>query len=267
MAKSSALPQLTAPDYRVATTGKELMGMLRADLKEVVKQSQQWVQLKAPEETENEIKKGNTPEFTTVVDGSKSKPVEQAQRKVVVYFVSAVLTRELSRAKDVLLRNIKRLTTVYTGRLTQGWTWYLQTGGQWGRVQRLGESLPSNARIHAGESLILAPTADYAWFANSSAMRENVSKQLLKRHRENKKFLETGKRRRGKPISATPKGMGFMGQTAKQLRSELSHVGFKVTANFTTSAPPGPASGWRSTRRGIPILIFYVDQSFITNKR
>jgi hypothetical protein len=260
MAKSASLPKLTAPPFRETTSAKTWTSYLKGDLKEVIAQAAVWVQTKTVEVIKEQHDLGNSKQFIAVVDGSKSKPINQAQRKVVVYFVSAVLTRYLSGAKEMLQKNILRSTMRRTGLLADGWTWYLQVGGKGGSLTSVGGSLPTNIRIRAGDALILAPTAKYAWFGNAAAVRGSIQRKLRRRDAEERKFQMTGKRRSGKPIGNNPGGEGFMAKTAKQLRPQLKRVGFRVTAGFTKNAPPGPSSGWPSTRRGIPILIFYASR-------
>lgn len=232
----------------------------------MIQQAPVWVQTKSPEEISNQHALGNSKQFTAVVDGSQSKAISQAQRKVVVYFVSAVLTRALAGAKDRLKKNILSSTTRRTGLLADGWTWFLQSGGQGGNLTPVGDSLPTNLRIRGGDALILAPGAGYAWFGNSAAVRGHKQKKLRRREKEEAKFALTGKRRRGRPISANPKGVGFMGKTATQLRAELKKVGFNVAASFAKVSPPGPSGGWNSTTRGVPILVFWASRGVKANR-
>ena len=260
MANSNALPKLTAPPFRETTNRKTWTEYLRGDIKQVADQAAAWVQAKTIEEIKRQHELGNSKQFTAVVDGSTTKAIERAERRVVVYFVSAILTRTLGRAKEVLQHNILRFTRNHPD-LVEGWTWFLRTGGKAGTIKAIGQTLPTNIRLNAGDALILAPTTKYAWFVNSAAVRHDVSKKIDRRAREDARFKATGKRRGGRALSATPGGKGFMAATSAQLRADLKRVGFTVWASTTFRAPPGPSAGWRSTKRGVPILIFRAGRS------
>jgi hypothetical protein len=249
MQNSASLPHLTAPAFRETTNGKEWVQMIRGDLKQVQAQLPLWVRSKTVEVIKQQHKLGNSEHYTAVVDGNKSKPIAQAERKVVVYFVTAVLTRSLGRAKDVLRKAILRVTERRTGALSEGWTWFILQGGKRGTLRRLGDTLPTDLTVKSTDVLILAPRAGYAWFANYRA--RHSAEFILKARRPRK---NSGTHADGRPAGQA-RAIGFMAYAAKQLRPELKAINFRVQASWTVSMPPGPAMGWRS-RRGVPILVF-----------
>lgn len=238
-------PILTAPALRVTRNREEFRAYLRGDLDQVRAAASQWVRQTSERELKHQIELGNSKQYLAVVDGSRVKPISQALQRVQIFFVTTILARNLGRAKNVLAAAIRRATHTHTGLLADGWEWYQQTGGKAGPVRRLGATLPPDLALHAGDGLILAPAARYAWFGNYyTARHQTFVPSEVKRKRAGKVV------RRRKPA----RGFGFMAYAARQLRPELSKAGVSVWANTSTAlAPPGTRS-----RFGVPILVFVV---------
>jgi hypothetical protein len=213
-------------------------------LQQVIAAAHAWVPQKTALEIRNQIALGNSKQFTSIVDGSRAKPIAEAKVKTQTFFVTTILAKQLERAKPVLVAAIRRATTEHSGLLAGGWSWFLQSGGKSGPVSRLGETLPGDLTLRAGDALILAPSARYAWFANyHAARRETFVPAEVRRAR-------AGKGNRRKP----PRGFGFMAYAARQLRAPLKNIGVSVwPVNSTTLAPSGTVS-----RFGVPILVFVV---------
>jgi hypothetical protein len=250
MPNSQDLPKVIAPAYRETKSGKTWTETLRGDLKQVAQQAPLWVRAKTIEGIRGQHAAGNSKQFTAIVDGSKTKPIQQAMWKVHVYFVSAVLTRTLGRAKDVLRKAIERGTKRHTGVLSDRWSWYLQQGGKKGTLTYLGESLPGDLSIRATDRLILAPRAEYAWFANYYALH---SRAIVKKYRKPRKDKSGQKFADGRDAGMA-KSMGFMQLAARQLRPELKRINFTVFCSWTKESPPAPNKF--HSEKGIPILVF-----------
>lgn len=248
MSRSDRLPIIQAPAFRETKDRKTWTGYLRSDLEQVKANALEWQRTKPVEEIANQVALGNSKEYTTVVDGSRTKPISQSTRRVDVYFISAVLTRTLGRAKDILARAILRTSKRHTGLLSQGWVWYRQTGGKGGTLDLIGETLPTDLRIKRGTSLILAPQANYAWFANYYAKRDHGFKT---KRRKRVAMMANGRQ------APAPNSVGFMAYAAKRLRPDLKKIGFSVFVIFTAEVPPSP-HGIRNRRNGYrgPVLIF-----------
>jgi hypothetical protein len=245
MPSPEVLPIITSPTLRVTGSAETWIGFLKADLKQVQEQVPLWVRYTAIEKINEQLALGNSKQYTAVVDGSRTKAIMQAERRVVVYFVTTVLTRALNKAKPVLRRAIMRVSKRQTGLLADGWVWYLQRGGKHGPISFLGDSLPSSLELRPGEAVMLVPRAAYAWFVNYYASRKQSFVAS-----ERKVRVKPSKRRRKRP----PRGYGFMAYAARQLRSELKQIGFSVWPSFTPDTPPAP--GGVKARFGVPILVF-----------
>lgn len=247
MTNSNALPQITAPSLRVTTSAETMLSYLKGDLKQVEKQAALWVQLTAKEQIANQLALGNSKEYVAIVDGSKSKPISEAQRRVVVYFVTAVLARSLFRAKDVLRRAILRVSQRRTGLLSEGWVWMLQRG-KGAPFQLLGATLPSTLVLLPGDAVILVPRAAYAWFVNYYAARKESFVPS-----ERKKGAKVSKKRKGKK----PRGFGFMAYAARQLRPSLKAIGISV---WPTVVEDGSLPLPQGFGPGVPVLSFVVSR-------
>lgn len=246
MLASRHLPKLSAPSYRETKSAQTFTQMYLGDLREVQKQAALWVRSKTKEELKKQWDLGNSRQVTVVVDGSKTKEIDQAERRTVVYFITAVLTRALLGAKSILVAAIARGTHRRTG-LLQRWHWYFQPNGMRGRVRPLGENLPSSFTMTPGDSLLLVPLAPYALFANSYVVD---NQRLMPKIRKSKK----GGRGPGKLRHSTTKGPGFIAYTTKKVRSDLKHVGFYVYGANAIAQPPAPQG--TKHKYGVPIIVF-----------
>jgi len=229
----------------VATTGEQWVSYIKGDLKQVQAAAQQWVRDTAAREIQNQINLGNSKEYVAIVDGSRTKPVSQAEQRVVVFFVSAILARNLSKAKNVLRRAILRVSKRRTGLLSEGWVWAIQRGRR-GSVTLLGSELPAKLELRPGDALILGPRANYAWYVNYFASRKQAF--VPAEVRRARKGLKS---RRKRP----PRGFGYLAYAARQLRSELRQIGVSVWPSFSTVWPP---AGRMITKYGAPMLVFRV---------
>lgn len=249
---SATLPKISAPALRVTRTAEQVTQFLEGDLRQVREQAAQWVRAVAAEQIARQIELGNSRQYTAVVDGSKGKAVEQAERTVRVYFVTAVLARNLAKARRVLEAAVRRILKTRTGLLASGWQWYVQRGGPSGSTTLLGESVPPGLELRPGDALILAPRASYAWFANYNASRLEafVPREVARARRVIAGGGKPPRRRR------PPRGFGFMAYAARAIRPELRRIGVSVWPRFTTAlAPPGTHA-----RRGVPILVLVVNK-------
>ena len=167
-------PILTAPSLRETKSFEQVRQYFRDDLAQVNQAAAQWVQQTAAREIANQLTLGNSKQYVQTVDGSQTKPLDQAQRKVQVIFALTLLARKLAQAQPILTAAIRRVTQVHSGLLTTGWEWYVQRGGKGGNTQRLGPTIPGDLTLATGDAMILAPRAPYAWFANYNAAREQA---------------------------------------------------------------------------------------------
>lgn len=235
---------------RVTRTAEQLTQYLEGDLKQIREQAPLWVRAVATEQIANQIRLGNSRQYSTLVDGAQGKAVDQANRIARVYFVTAVLARNLTKARRVLEAAIRRILKTHTGLLASGWQWYVQRGGRSGSMQLLGEAVPPGLELRPGDALILAPRARYAWFANYNASR--LEAFVPAEVRRARRIIAGGGKppRRRRP----PRGFGFMAYAARSIRPELKRIGVSVWPRFTTQlAPPGTRA-----RQGVPILVLAV---------
>lgn len=252
MPLSSALPRLSAPTLRTTRSGEQVTQYLQGDLKEIRTQGPLWVRAVAAEQIANQIRLGNSPQYTTLVDGSAGKPVDQAIRIARVYFVTAVLARNLTKAKRVLETAVRKIMKTRTGLLATGWQWYHQRGGPNGTMALLGDTVAAGLELRPGDALILAPKASYAWFANYNASRLQafVPRETARARRVIAGGGKPARRRR------PPRGFGFMAYAARMLRPELRRIGVSVWPRFTTQLGPGS----QHSRFGVPILVLVVNR-------
>ena len=173
MTTLNQLPQITAPSLRVTSSGEQFTSYLRGDLKQVREQAQLWLRLTAREQIENQLRLGNSKDYRMVVDGNDHKPLSEAKQKVVVYFVTAVLARNMLRAKEILRKAILRVSERRTGLLSEGWVWAFQKERK-APFQLLGSTLPKQLELRQGNALILVPRAGYAFFVNYYASQAQV---------------------------------------------------------------------------------------------
>lgn len=249
---SALLPKLSAPALRTTRAGEQVTQYLQGDLKEIREQAPLWVRAVAAEQIANQIRLGNSKQYTAVVDGSSSKAIDQAQQKVRVYFVTAVLARNLTKARRALEIAVRRILKTRTGLLATGWQWYHQRGGPAGAIALLGDSVPPGLELRAGDALILAPRASYAWFANYNASRIEafVPREVARARRVIAGGGKPPRRRR------PPRGFGFMAYAARSIRPELKRIGVSVWPRFTTQLAPAGTHA----RRGVPILVLVVNR-------
>lgn len=219
-------------------------------MKEIREQAPLWVRAVAAEQIANQIRLGNSKQYTTNVDGVAGKPVDQAMRIARVYFVTTVLARNLEKARRVLETAIRKILKTRTGLLASGWQWYVQRGGPAGGAQLLGDAVPPGLELRPGDALILAPRAPYAWFANYNASR--LEAFVPAEVRRARRVIAGGGKppRRRRP----PRGFGFMAYAARIIRPELKRIGVSVWPRFTTELAP---SGTHA-RRGVPVLVLVV---------
>ena len=244
-------PILTAPSLRETKSFEQVRQYFRDDLAQVNQAAAQWVQQTAAREIANQLTLGNSKQYVQTVDGSQTKPLDQAQRKVQVIFALTLLARKLAQAQPILDAAIRRVTQVHTGLLTTGWEWYVQRGGKGGNTQRLGPTIPGDLTLATGDAMILAPRAPYAWFANYNAAREQAFVPAeIKRLRQGKVS------RRHRP----PRGFGFMAYAARRMRTDLSRIGVSVWPRFSTALQP---SGTKA-HFGVPVLVFVVSKRLQT---
>lgn len=244
------LPRITAPALRVTRTGEQMTQYLAGDLEEIRKQAPLWVRATAAEQIANQIRLGNSPQYTAVVDGSKTRPIDQANQKVIVYFVTAVLARNLEKAKRVLEMAVRRILKTRTGLLATGWVWYVQRGGKTGPMELVGDAVPAGLELRPGDALILVPKAPYAFFADYNAARLGtfVPKQRVRRG-----GVRPARQKR------PPRGFGFMAYAAKAIRPELRRIGVSVVPSLTTQLAPAGTHA----RRGVPILILAISRKLM----
>lgn len=250
---SANLPTISAPSLRVTRTAEQVTQYLQGDLEQILKQVPLWVRATAAEQIARQIQLGNSKQYTAVVDGSQGKPVDQAERKVRVYFVTAVLARNLEKVRRVLEAAIRKILKTHTGLLASGWQWHVQRGGKSGPIQLLGDALPPDLALRPGDALILAPKAPYAWFADYYAARVYYAPKAQARQiaRARRAIAGGGK----PPRQRRPaRGFGFMAYAARSIRGELRRIGVGVVPRFTTQLGP---QGVRS-RYGVPILVLTI---------
>lgn len=238
-------PIITAPQLRVSKSAEQAIQYLKGDLQQVAASAALWVRQTTQRELDNQIALGNSKQYVAIVDGTKGKPISQATRKAQIYFVTTLLARKMEQAKPILTAAIRRVTKTHTGLLAEGWGWYIQRGGKGARAESLGDSLPSDLQLRAGDALILAPRAAYAWFANYNVARsEAFIPSEVKRARAG----------RGRPRKRPPRGFGFLAYAARRIRPDLSKIGVSVWPRMSTAlAPAGTVAKF-----GVPILVFVV---------
>lgn len=247
MSLSSGLLRLNVPERRSTRSREQWVQYLSDDLSRCWDLVPKWVRGTATTQIANQISLGNSKQYTTFVDRSAGKPIQQAERNVRVYFVAAILARNLEKAKRVMEAAVRNSVKSRTGLLAGGWQWYLQRGGPSGSLQFLGPSVPSGLTLRVGDALILAPKVAYAFFADYYASRKQTFTGAARRARE--KGVIT---RRVKP----KRGFGFVAYAARRLRPELRRIGVAVMPRYSTDTTIG-VQGKRAGY-GIPMLVLLV---------
>lgn len=218
------------------TLSYDLTGLAKSDIQYLLRSI-------AVEETAQQIAIDNKPTLKRV-DGSTSKPVDKAEKNIVVFFGSVLARAAMSLAEDALRRAIDETTNPKTGRLRSmsNWRWVLIRGGMKGTVS----AVPSGTGFSFGPSdvLVLVPRSPvtYAWFVNhalSKSQRVNVE---FKRARSGKKKGQLAKRYQG---------VGFMALAKAMIKRNPLFKDFSVYVAFSKRlGVPGD-----STKYGSPCLV------------
>jgi hypothetical protein len=198
------------------TFGADVMLQSRADLHSML------VGI-AGEDTAQQIRLGNRPQLVEV-DNRTNKPLDQAQRKVVVLF-GTVLARAAMRMVETELRNaISRSTVARSGRLANigaSWEWRFIPRGGTARVVTSANPPTTFAR---GDMLVLVPVrVPYATAVNRAVA--------------NSGRLTSTRKRKG---TKTTSNMGFLAAASRAVKRRTEFKQFAVFAEFTQAhAVPG----------------------------
>jgi hypothetical protein len=190
------------------TLGAEIRAQSKADLHSML------VGI-AREDTEQQERMGNPPQLVEV-DNRTNKPLDQADRKVVVLF-GTLLARAAMRMVETELRNaITRSTVARSGRLSSAssWQWrYIPAGG----VARVVSSSSPPQTFSRGDKLVLVPVdVPYATAVNRAVANSGRLKHTT--------------RRKGTKSSQS---IGFLAAATRAVRRRSEFKQFAVMAEFT----------------------------------
>lgn len=179
-------------------------------------------------ETAAQIRLDNPPQVMTV-DNASGKPLEQAERKVVVLFGTVLARAAMATLESTLRASILASTTARTGRLSDvsaSWEWRLIRGGKNGSSRVI--SSPEEIKgFGFNDRLVLTPRAplNYAWIVNSLVAR---SGRLAVKTRGKR-----GKKGTAEFQSKRLSNLGFIAATAVAIRKHPAFRDFSVHAAFT----------------------------------
>jgi hypothetical protein len=167
------------------------------------------------QESANQTKLGNPPSITEV-DGNKSKPVSQVNKKVVVLFGVQLAMSALKQVERLLSANISASTTANTGALADMSNW------EWRHI-RNGRQIPLASTINFGprDFLVLRPKLAYASIANKRVAAG--SKSITYNPTKSKRAAKRNQK------------LGFMAATARQARQVSELIPFNVSVGMTTA--------------------------------
>lgn len=187
------------------------------------------------EKTAEQIRIGNPPQIVEV-DNRTNKPIDQADRKIVVLFGTTLAKAAMSMVETELRRAITSSTHIVSGRLANvgaSWQWLFIPKGGAARPVSAGNPPTTFAR---GDMLVLKPVnVPYATVvnravANSSRFRARAA---------------------GTRWNTPPKSMqnhGFLATAARIVRRRSEFRQFRVFAEFTQAfAVPGELSRKQGT--------------------
>lgn len=166
------------------------------------------------QDTRVEVANDNPP-MVTEVDGSKSKPVSQAERKVIVLFGTTIDVSTLHKLKDLLVANIAASTWPISGALKSPGSWEF-------RLISHGQTVPlpgRNFTMGQNDYVVLMPRLSYASSVN---MRVAHGKSAM-----------TYRPTKSKKTAKRNQNLGFMAMTARQARQAPGLLTFSVTVGNT----------------------------------
>lgn len=188
---------------------------LRIDVTNVGKEDIRKMMLDiAANETQTETKNGNPPQITEV-DGSKSKPVSQVNKKIIILFGTQLAASALRAVERLLISNIQASTTAISGKLADVSNW------EWRHI-RAGRQIPiTGGAINFGprDFLVLRPKLAYASAANKRVAAGSNS--------------ITYNPANAKRVAKRNQKLGFMAATARQARQVAELVPFSVSVGMT----------------------------------
>jgi hypothetical protein len=203
------------------TLGAEIRAQSKADLHAML------VGI-AREDSAQQIQLGNPPQLVEV-DSRTNKPLDQAERTVVVLF-GTVLARAAMRMVETELRQaISRSTNTRSGRLLNvgaSWEWrFIPRGG----AARVVTSANPPTTMARGDRLVLVPVnVPYATAVN----RAVANAGRLNAH-------TAGRSRKGSPPTSS-QNLGFLAATTRAVKRRSEFKQFAIVAEFTrTHAVPG----------------------------
>lgn len=210
----------TPPKRRVIPVGpgqvvtetfkQDVVGFGRADIARMIRRI-------TVEQTQIEIDHGNPP-MVVEVDGSKSKPVSMAEKKVIVLFNTVVQLAALERLKTMLLANIANSTEAVSGALRSPGNWEF-------KLIRNGRALalPSTAvPLGQNDFIVLRPRLPYA-----SAVNKRVA------HGRGSFTYRPENAKAGSKVAKRNQKLGFLAMTARQARGVGELVQFTVVVRNT----------------------------------
>lgn len=218
------------------TLSYDLTGMAKDDVQYMLRSI-------AVEETAYQIRIDNPPTLKRV-DGSTSKPIDKAEKNIVVFFGSILARAAMALTEQALRRAIDQTTVAKSGRLRAmtNWRWVLIRGGMKGTVSQI----PSGTGFSFGPSdvLVLVPRSPltYAWFVNHALSKSKRVNVEFKRARSGKRKGQLAKRYQG---------VGFMALAKAMIKRNPLFKDFSVYVAFTKRlGVPGD-----STKYGSPCLV------------
>ena len=217
----SAVPKLKVFDV---SGGQALTETLRIDMTNTSKADIRSMIISiAARETATQNQLGNPPSITEV-DGNKSKPVSQVNKKVIILFGVQLKVDALQKVTQLLMTNIRASTNVVTGNLSDpgNWEWRLIRNGRPAPI--IGDTVNFGPR----DFLVLRPKLAYA-----SAVNKRVASG------SNSLEYRASNARKGKTAKRNQK-LGFMAKTARDARGVSDLVPFSVSVGMTSKyAVPG----------------------------
>lgn len=212
----ATLLPLVVPKNRTVTLGdtkfsrerlsEEIEAQSRADVEAIIRDI-------TTRETANQIRLGNPPSVIEI-DNSTTKRLAEVQKKSVVIYGTLLAGAAMRMAETELRAAILKTTNVNSGRLSSlsNWEWRFVPKNGAARVIKSAGQLPS---FGSGDKLVLVPVGiPYATMANRNVARSGQIKT-----RATKKKAAAN--------------MGFLGATARKLRTRTEFRQFAVIAEFT----------------------------------
>lgn len=246
------------PNTRKVHSDTELHQFVVADKKNFEQAAEKWVRSVAPRALTMTLDAGNPHTYSIEIDGETSRggaarpgagfrpgTIAAAKKSVRVLFIGTPLAELCNRVKPYLIDVIKERTIAHTGRLEEGWSWWISEGDmKTATIRPLGAVVPPTVSIYATLWLVpeSAAPASYAWFVNRNVHRDPKF-QMFTRTNKRKKTVRTFIRKRPR---------GFLAEATTRARRALNKTDpILVQGWFIKRRLTGAAT---VATRGVPVV-------------